>query len=59
MSRKNTDIKRISRELTTELEGFASRNHTNIVEASREFARLIKQNRNKTVLREIKFWKEG
>ena len=55
MSRKNTDIKRISRELTTELEGFASRNHTNIVEASREFARLIKQNRNKTVLREIKF----
>ena len=50
-----TKIIRVSKELSDELERFAKRNEDSLVKASKEFAKLIRQSKNKTIKREIKF----
>lgn len=50
-----TKIIRVSKELSDEIERFAKLNDTRLVEASKEFAKLIRQNKNRKIIREIKF----
>lgn len=48
-------IVRISEELVEEIERVARKNQIKIVEASREVARMMKNNKNKKLTKDIQF----
>jgi len=50
-----TKVQRISEDLMTELKSIAIKNNIKIVEASKEVAKMIKKNKNRTFIKEIKF----
>jgi len=55
MARKLNPVKRISNELNEEIKRISEKNGIGYTEACKEIARVIKKNRNKKVVREIKF----
>lgn len=52
---RKSKIMRINLDLANELERFAKTNNIKIMDASKEFARVIRRNRGRKVSREIKF----
>ncbi len=50
-----TKIIRVTNDFVKALDGVARKNEINRVQASQEVSRLIRQNQNSKVLREIKF----
>lgn len=52
---RTSETKRISKELSEEIERVSKKNELKFVQASREIARLIRNNRNTKLKREIQF----